>query len=74
MNTGFESSVQKWDIQFLSEIIKKQYFNLTFMQLVANCANSKGYKRTEKWLKPWHMGTHLRELRELSNEYQHDSV
>ena len=33
-------------------------------------------KKTEKWLKPWYMGTHLRVLiqPELSNEYQHDRV
>ena len=27
-------------------------------------------KKTDKWLKPWHMGTQ----QELSNEYQHDRV
>ena len=31
-------------------------------------------KKTGKWLKPWHMGTHLSVHRELSNEYQHDQV
>ena len=44
------------------------------MLLVANLANTKWCKKPEKWLRPWHMGTHLRVLSELSNEYQHDRV
>ena len=40
------------------------------MLLVANLANTKLCKKTGKWLKPWHIGTHLRVL----NEYQHDRV
>ena len=32
------------------------------MLLVAYLANTKWRKKTEKWLKPWHMGTHLRVL------------
>ena len=43
---------------------------LTIMLLVANLANTNSCKKSEKWLKPWHMGTHLRVLSE-SNEYQH---
>ena len=35
---------------------------LTLMLLVANLANTKWCKKTAKLLKPWHMGTHLREL------------
>ena len=35
---------------------------LTLMLLVANLANAKLCKKYEKWLKAWHMGTHLREL------------
>ena len=31
---------------------------------VANLANTKLSKKPEKWLKPWHMGTHLKVLRE----------
>ena len=46
---------------------------LTHMLLVANLAYTKWCKKTEKWLKPWHMGIHLRELQELSNEYQQHS-
>ena len=34
------------------------------MQLVTNLVHTKWCKRTEKWLKPWHMGTHLRLLKE----------
>ena len=37
---------------------------LTLMLLVANLANTKWSKKPEKWLKPWHMGTHLRVLSE----------
>ena len=40
----------------------------------ANFANMKWRKKAGKWLKPWHMGTHLRVLSDLSNEYQHDRV
>ena len=36
--------------------------SLTHMLLVANLAITKKCKKTEKWLKPWHMGTHLRVL------------
>ena len=32
------------------------------MPLVANLANAKWCKKTWSWLKPWHMGTHLRVL------------
>ena len=34
------------------------------MLLVANLANTKWYKKTWKWLKPWQMGTHLKVLSE----------
>ena len=37
---------------------------LTFMLVAANLANTKWCKKPEKWLKPWHMGTHLRALSE----------
>ena len=37
---------------------------LTFMLLVADLANTKWCKKPETWLKPWHMGTHLRVLNE----------
>ena len=30
------------------------------MLLLANLANTKWCKNPKKWLKPWHMGTHLR--------------
>ena len=50
-------------------IIKKGLLNslnpclkLTLMLLVANLTHTKWCKKTEKWLKPWHMGTHLRVL------------
>ena len=36
--------------------------DLTLMLVVANFANTK-WRKAEKWLKPWHMGTHLRSLR-----------
>ena len=32
----------------------------TLMLLVNNFANTKWRKKAVKWLKPWHMGTHLR--------------
>ena len=32
---------------------------LTLMILWANLPYTKSCKKTEKWLKPWHMGTHL---------------
>ena len=34
------------------------------MLLVANLANTKWCRKPKKWLKPWHMGTHLRVLGE----------
>ena len=48
---------------------------LTLMLLVANLVKTKFCKRPEKWLKPWHMGTHLLSAqKELSSEYQQDRV
>ena len=43
---------------------------LTLLLLVTNLTNAKRCKKSEKWLEPWHNGT----PRELSNEYQQDSV
>ena len=37
---------------------------LTLVLLVANLANSKWCKKLEKWLKHWHMDTHLRVINE----------
>ena len=37
---------------------------LTLMLLVANLANTKWCKNSEKWRKPWQMGTHLKVLGE----------
>ena len=34
------------------------------MLLVTNLTNTNRCKKPEKWLKPWHMGTHLRVLSE----------
>ena len=42
------------------------------MLLVANLTNTKRFKKSLKWLKPWQMGTHLR--RGLSYEYPDDLV
>ena len=39
-------------------------YHLTLALLVANLANAKTWKKPEKWLKPWQMGTHLRALSE----------
>ena len=39
-------------------------FSLTLVLLEANLANTKYSKNPEKSLKPWHIGTHLRVLRE----------
>ena len=37
-------------------------YALSLMLLVAKLTNTKWCKKSpEKWLKPWHMGTHLRE-------------
>ena len=36
----------------------------SLMLLVADLANTKGCKKAEKWLRPRHMGTHLRVLSE----------
>ena len=38
----------------------------TLMLLVTYLTNTKRCKKPEKWLKPWHMGTHLKVLRESS--------
>ena len=32
---------------------------------MANLAHTKLYNKPEKWLKPWHMGTYLRVLKEM---------
>ena len=43
---------------------------LTLMQLVADLANTKSCKKNfKKLLKPWQMGTHLRELSESYLSY-----
>ena len=42
----------------------KLYQNVTLMLLMANFDSTKCCKKPEKWLKPWHMGTHLRALSE----------
>ena len=34
------------------------------MLLVSNLANTKWCKKPEKWLKPWHLGSHMRVLEE----------
>ena len=34
------------------------------MLMVANLEDTKWCKKPEKWLKPWHMGTHMRVLSE----------
>ena len=39
---------------------KPKSASLTLMLLVANLANTKWCKTPVKWLKPWHMGAHLR--------------
>ena len=36
--------------------------SLTLLPVVANFVNMKWWKKAEDWLKPWHMGTHLRVL------------
>ena len=36
--------------------------SLTLTLLAANLANTKWCKKHKKWLKPWQMGTHLREF------------
>ena len=38
--------------------------DLSLMLLVANLANTKWWKTPDKWLNPWHMGTHLKVLSE----------
>ena len=37
---------------------------LTLMLVVANLANTKLYRKPEKVLKPWNMGTHMKVLGE----------
>ena len=54
-----------WPIALLLVVwlkVMKTSYMLTVMLLVANLANTKWCKNPEKWLKPWHMGTHLRVL------------
>ena len=50
--------------QNLSRKISLGMYGLTLMLLEANLANTKYCKNPEKSLKPWHIGTHLRVLRE----------
>ena len=47
---------------------EKGTYELALMLVVANLA--------KKWLKPWHMGTHMLKSTqwELSNEYHHDRI
>ena len=40
-------------------LLKLSPYILTIMLLLANLVNTKRCKKPEKWLKPWHMGTHL---------------
>ena len=65
----------QWSDEYQSILMTKKYFEkyftvsiegkdpfLTFILLVVNLADIKWCKKPEKWLKPWHMGTHLRVL------------
>ena len=45
-------------------ILGSLIFLLTLMLVVANLVNKKWCKKDKKWLKPWHMGNHLRVLSE----------
>ena len=49
-------------LQALNMHVGKMHCVLTLVLVVANLANTKWCKKTRKWLKPWHMGTHLRVL------------
>ena len=50
---------------FLPSISRSQDCWFSWLKLlVTNSANSKWCKKTEKWLKPLHMGTHLKVLSE----------
>ena len=54
-------------IQLLRYLLYAQWTSrntstLTLALVVANLTNTKWCKKPEKWLKPWHMGTHLTEL------------
>ena len=39
-------------------------WDLFLVLVVANFANTRSHKKSKKWLKPWHMGTHMRVLNE----------
>ena len=56
--------LHKWSIDFSFSLFCHPLFVLNLMLVVANFANSKWCKKPEKWLKPWHMRTHLRVLSE----------
>ena len=47
-----------------SNFIVLQFLIITFMLLWANLASANICNKPEKWLKHWHMGTHLRVLSE----------
>ena len=51
-------------VGILFEYIIRLLAPLPLMLLVANFANTKSCKKAKKWLKPWHMDTHLRILSE----------
>ena len=62
---SFKSYFQKYDRSRRLRSSKSQGMNrLTLMLLVAYLGNTKWCKKAGKWLKPWHMGTHLRVLSE----------
>ena len=53
---------QRW---VSSSSVSASRLQLTLMLLVANLADIKWCKKSEEWLKPWHMGTHLSTQLEL---------
>ena len=53
-----------WQWNLANQPIQTSLSFLTLRLLLANLVHTKWCKLPEKWLKPWHMGTHLRVLSE----------
>ena len=68
-NEGQESSeiLNDMIISFITLFLQTNWRQgtLTQMLLVSNLANTKWCKKSEKWLKPWGMDTHLRVLSKI---------
>ena len=64
LTTSVSSTKHIFWLPQLSLDLLSKHSCLTLMPLGADLANTKWCKKTKKWPKPWHMGSHLRVLSE----------